>query len=66
MEKEAYIINYIKQPSQLCAKYVYTKKHHIDNKMQCMQINMILNMMMVLKRKTEDQERPSGRWMTAP
>jgi hypothetical protein len=30
---------YIKQPSQLCTKHVYTKKHHIDNKMQCMQIN---------------------------
>jgi hypothetical protein len=39
METEAYIINYIKQPSQLCAKYVYAKKHHVDNKMQCMQIN---------------------------
>jgi hypothetical protein len=39
MENEAYIIKYIKQPSQLCAKHVYTKKHHEDNKMQCMQIN---------------------------
>jgi hypothetical protein len=39
MENEAYIIKYIKQPSQLCAKHVYTKKHHVDNKMQCMQIN---------------------------
>jgi hypothetical protein len=53
MEKEAYIIKYIKQPSQLCAKHVYTKKHHIDNKMQYMKINMIMNMMVVLKRKTE-------------
>jgi hypothetical protein len=33
MENEAYIIKYIKQPSQLCKKHVYTKKHHIDNKM---------------------------------
>jgi hypothetical protein len=39
METEAYIIKYIKQPSQLCAKHVYAKKHHDDNKMQCMQIN---------------------------
>jgi hypothetical protein len=39
MKNEAYIIKYIKQPSQLCAKYVYTKQHHVDNKMQCMQIN---------------------------
>jgi hypothetical protein len=39
METEAYIINYIKQPSQLCAKHVYTKKQHADNKMQCTQIN---------------------------
>jgi hypothetical protein len=39
IEKEAYIIKYIKQPSQLCAKHVNTKKHHEDNKMQCMQIN---------------------------
>jgi hypothetical protein len=39
METEAYIIKYIKQPSQLCAKHVYAKKHHVDNKMQCMQIN---------------------------
>jgi hypothetical protein len=53
MEKEAYIIKYIKQPRQLCAKHVYTKKHHIDNKMQLLQINMIMNMMVVLKRKTE-------------
>jgi hypothetical protein len=53
MEKEAYIIKYIKQPSQICAKHVYTKKHHIDNRMQCMQINMIMNMMVVPKRKTE-------------
>jgi hypothetical protein len=35
MENEAYNIKYIKQPSQLCTKHVYTKKHHIDNKMQC-------------------------------
>jgi hypothetical protein len=34
MENEAYIIKYIKQPSQLCAKY------HVDNKIQCMQINI--------------------------
>jgi hypothetical protein len=39
METEAYINKYIKQPSQLCAKHVYAKKHHVDNKMQCMQIN---------------------------
>jgi hypothetical protein len=39
MDMKAYIIMYIKQPSQLCAKYVYTKQHHVDNKMQCMQIN---------------------------
>jgi hypothetical protein len=39
METKAYIIKYIKQPSQLCAKHVYPKKHHVDNKMQCMQIN---------------------------
>jgi hypothetical protein len=39
METEAYIIMYIKQSSQLCAKHVYAKKHHEDNKMQCMQIN---------------------------
>jgi hypothetical protein len=39
MENEAYIIKYIKQPSQLCAKHVYAKQHHVDNKMQCMQIN---------------------------
>jgi hypothetical protein len=39
MENEAYIIKYTKQPSQLCAKHVYPKKHHVDNKMQCMQIN---------------------------
>jgi hypothetical protein len=39
METEAYIIKYIKQSSQLCAKHVYAKKHHEDNKMQCMQIN---------------------------
>jgi hypothetical protein len=39
METEAYIIKYIKQPSQLRAKHVYAKKHHVDNKMQCMQIN---------------------------
>jgi hypothetical protein len=39
MENEAYIIKYIKQRSQLCAKYVYAKKHHVDNKMHCMQIN---------------------------
>jgi hypothetical protein len=32
MENEAYIIKYLKQPSQLCTKHVYTKKHHIDNK----------------------------------
>jgi hypothetical protein len=50
METEAYIIEYIKQPSQLCAKHVYAKKHHVDNKMQCMQIiNMIMNMMVVKK-----------------
>jgi hypothetical protein len=39
METEAHIIKYIKQPSQLCAKQVYAKQHHVDNKMQCMQIN---------------------------
>jgi hypothetical protein len=39
MENEAYIIKYMKQPSQLCTKHVHTKKHHVDNKMQCMQIN---------------------------
>jgi hypothetical protein len=39
MENESYIIKYIRQPSQLCAKHVYAKKHHIDNKIQCMQIN---------------------------
>jgi hypothetical protein len=39
MESEAYIIKYIKQSRQLCAKHVYAKKHHVDNKMQCMQIN---------------------------
>jgi hypothetical protein len=39
METEAYIIKYIKQSSQLYAKHVHAKKHHIDNKMQCMQIN---------------------------
>jgi hypothetical protein len=38
METEAYIIKY-KQPSLLCAKHVYAKQHHVDNKMQCMQIN---------------------------
>jgi hypothetical protein len=39
MEIEAYIIKYIKQPSQLCAKHVYAKRHYVDNKMQRMQIN---------------------------
>jgi hypothetical protein len=39
MEIEAYIIRYIKQPSLLCAKHVYAKQHHVDNKMQCVQIN---------------------------
>jgi hypothetical protein len=39
MENESYIIKYIKQPSQLCAKHVYAKKHLADNKMQCMQVN---------------------------
>jgi hypothetical protein len=39
METESYIIKYIKEPSQLCAKHVYAKKHHVDNKIQCMQIN---------------------------
>jgi hypothetical protein len=39
METEAYIIKYIKQPRQLCAKHVYAKQHHVDNKMQCIQIN---------------------------
>jgi hypothetical protein len=39
METEAHIIKYIKQPSQLCATHVYAKQHHVDNKMQCMQIN---------------------------
>jgi hypothetical protein len=39
METEAYIIKYITQPSQLCAKHVYAKKHHVYNKMQCMKIN---------------------------
>jgi hypothetical protein len=39
MEIEAYIIKYIKQSNQLCAKHVYAKKHHVENKMQCMQIN---------------------------
>jgi hypothetical protein len=39
METEAYIIKYIKQPSLLCAKHVYAKQHHVDNKMQCIKIN---------------------------
>jgi hypothetical protein len=39
MENEAYIIKYTKQQSKLCTKHVYAKKHHVDNKMQCMQIN---------------------------
>jgi hypothetical protein len=39
METKAYIIKYIKQPSLLCAEHVYAKQHHVDNKMQCMQIN---------------------------
>jgi hypothetical protein len=39
METETYIIKYIKQPSLLCAKHVYAKQHHVDNKMQCMEIN---------------------------
>jgi hypothetical protein len=39
MENEAYNIKYTKQPSQLCTKHVYANKHHIDNKMQCMQKN---------------------------
>jgi hypothetical protein len=39
METEAYIIKYIKRPSQLYAKHVYATKHHVYNKMQCMQIN---------------------------
>jgi hypothetical protein len=39
IETEAYIIKYIKRPSQLCAKHVYAKKHHVDDEMQCMQIN---------------------------
>jgi hypothetical protein len=39
METEAFIIKYIKQPSQLRAKHVYANKHHVENKMQCMQIN---------------------------
>jgi hypothetical protein len=39
MENESYIIKYIKQLSQLCAKHVYAKKHHVDSKMQCMQMN---------------------------
>jgi hypothetical protein len=38
MDMKAYIIKY-KQPSQLYAKHVDAKKHHVDNKMQCMQIN---------------------------
>jgi hypothetical protein len=38
-ETEAYIIKYIKQPSLLCAKHVYAKQHHVDNKMQCIKIN---------------------------
>jgi hypothetical protein len=43
METEVYIIKYIKQPIQLCAKHVYAKKHHVDNKMQCMKINKYEN-----------------------
>jgi hypothetical protein len=39
MKNETYNIKYIKQPSQLCAKHVYANKHHVDNKMQCMQEN---------------------------
>jgi hypothetical protein len=39
MENESYIMKYIKHPRQLYAKYVYAKKHHVDNKMQCMQID---------------------------
>jgi hypothetical protein len=39
MENEAYITKYIKQLSQLCTKHVYSKHNHVDNKMQCMQIN---------------------------
>jgi hypothetical protein len=39
MDMKAYIIKYLKQPSQLCAKHVRAKKHHVDNKMQCMKIN---------------------------
>jgi hypothetical protein len=39
METEAYIIKHIKQPSLLCAKHVNAKQHHVDNKMQCIQIN---------------------------
>jgi hypothetical protein len=39
MENESHVIKYIKQPSQLYAKHVYAKKHHVDNKIQCMQIN---------------------------
>jgi hypothetical protein len=31
METKEYIIKYIKQPSQLCAKHVHAKKHHVDN-----------------------------------
>jgi hypothetical protein len=38
MDMKAYIIKY-KQPSQLYAKHVDAKKHYVDNKMQCMQIN---------------------------
>jgi hypothetical protein len=39
METESYIIKYIKQPSPLYAKHVYANKHHVDNKIQYMQIN---------------------------
>jgi hypothetical protein len=39
MKTEAYIIKYIKEPSQLSAIHVYAKIHHVDNKMQCIHIN---------------------------
>jgi hypothetical protein len=50
METEAYIIKYIKQPSQLCAKHVYAKKHHVDN-MQI--INMSIQHDGCSKKKTK-------------
>jgi hypothetical protein len=61
METEAYIIRFIKQPSLLCAKHAYTKQHHVDNKMQCSKyINMSMNMMVVLKKKTKHRLTTTG------